>query len=175
MGLENDNYQNSGVVKIIKFKTIPQICQEKTAFKNLKPLTDNFNFIEYVRFSSYLFKIKILFYFDWYPHVLDISLDIHSKDISKIFYQLFLENAKPNSRKWDIFINQSKIKKTFDQFVCDIIKDKSMFRNHFLSTVERKYLCKNCFYRKNILSISSGHSICYYYSNGCGVKYAIKI
>jgi hypothetical protein len=183
-----DTIKNPTSIRIYKYVNISTYCHQyiKNSTNNyirqvniiekekIKELDEDYNLFAiqftpnnniYVRYDEQkkefnFFKLNILFYYDWFPHIMRFLLLNSDPDFCQVIYFILKENEKINARKWNIFINQEKIEMTFNEVLLYLIQNHIHFQKYFLSKKEFELNnCNDCQNRK-IIQISKKYSLC---------------
>jgi hypothetical protein len=143
------------------------IISEKNILK-LRPNHNLFHF-QILNNSNMNFRIDILFYYDWFPHLADFILipNNHQKNF-KILYYLIFENQKPNARNWDLFDNNEKVEMIFNEFLIYLISKYKIFKKYFMTKEESDNLkCNQCKFKlSKFVQVTPKLNLCQKYQQG---------
>jgi hypothetical protein len=154
----------SETMQIIKYRKVSKCAKTFLDRKTIQKIDDEKNLMH---FSTQVvvnikFKIRFLFYFDWYPHVQHFLILENDLDFARVIWYILKENAKSNARKWNIFLETQKMKMEFNEFLIYLISRNPDFQKYFISQkLAQKINCQNCqFMNKTSISISNEYSFC---------------
>jgi predicted nucleotidyltransferase len=176
-------------IELVKFKNLKQVIEsenKKYLQKNQKSMINNENISQLdlnnhlIHYKNFVlrdnhinhFYIDILFYYDWYPHILKIFFIDPDVDFCKVMYFLLNEFQKNNIQEWNIFEDNQKIEMTFNEFLLYLISNNKNFQRYFISKKQYQYFgCFNC--NQKIIKISNEYYLCHKYNKKSTCPYSI--
>jgi hypothetical protein len=172
------NFYYDTTLQIIKYQKISSYCQINNqidlTYSSCQKIDDKKNLIYFKKVDSFSnFRLYILFYFDWFPHIQLFNLTGYDNDFAKVMWYILKENIKSNARKWNIFLEQTKIEMKFNEFLNYLVLNNEKFKSYF-NTKEffQNTKCYNCCFREiininDLISFCRNKSLMYKDKNKC--------
>jgi Ser-tRNA(Ala) deacylase AlaX len=151
-------------INLVKYQTIKEYCIQYNYDSKFRIFKNKIDFSEIeenknlIQIDSNLI-INVLLYFDWFPHI--AHFQFHNNLFNYIIYNILKENAKTNSRNWNIFEDQKKIELDFKEFLIMLAQKHSNIKNKFIIKNEfQKYYCQDCNDKNNLIKIKNKYFCC---------------